>query len=188
MTITPAQAITADAAGPASISESRTAQPAPTQAASAALSTGFSAALEGQAAAAASAVSDGLTPQAGLQPFRPLVKHESRSLSPYQKFESFVLQSFVQSMLPSDNESFYGGGTAGNIWRSMLAEQLGDQLARSGGIGIAKMLEKKEDGRAPAPGHAAAATGTADATRAAAAGQAGSLALTGLSQLQESSE
>jgi peptidoglycan hydrolase FlgJ len=58
-----------------------------------------------------------------------------------EQFEAFVLQTFVQSMLPRESAAVFGSGTAGEIWRSMLAEQLGTQLARTGGIGIAAMLD-----------------------------------------------
>lgn len=58
----------------------------------------------------------------------------------YERFEAFVLQTFVESMLPQKGEGLYGAGTAGEIWKSMLAESLGAQLARVGGIGIARML------------------------------------------------
>lgn len=70
----------------------------------------------------------------------------SGELRPLQKFESFVLRSFIENMLPSQNTAFFGTGTAGNIWRSMLAERIGDEMASAGGVGIARMLEK--DGRA----------------------------------------
>lgn len=64
----------------------------------------------------------------------------TRPAGPYEKFEAFVLQTFIQSMLPENSEALFGSGTAGEIWRSMLAEGLGTQLARTGGIGIARML------------------------------------------------
>ena len=75
----------------------------------------------------------------------PLIR-PGRSIEPasaadvYRKFEAFVLQVFVETMLPQDAQDVFGKGTAGNIWRSMLAEQLGNQLARGNGIGIAKQL------------------------------------------------
>lgn len=65
-------------------------------------------------------------------------------LEPLQKFESFVLRTFVDSMLPKENASFFGEGTAGDIWRSMLAERIGDELAAAGGIGIADMLAQNK--------------------------------------------
>ena len=58
----------------------------------------------------------------------------------YRKFEAFILQTFVETMLPKESEQVFGKGTAGGIWKSMLAEQLGAQLAKGNGIGIAKQL------------------------------------------------
>jgi peptidoglycan hydrolase FlgJ len=43
-------------------------------------------------------------------------------------------------MLPKESEEVFGKGTAGGVWKSMLAEQLGNQLAKGNGIGIAKQL------------------------------------------------
>ena len=57
----------------------------------------------------------------------------------YRRFEAFVLQVFVETMLPQ-NADLFGKGTAGGVWRSMLAEQLGNQIAKGRGIGIAKAL------------------------------------------------
>ncbi|PJG55102.1 rod-binding protein [Bradyrhizobium forestalis] len=58
----------------------------------------------------------------------------------YRKFEAFILQTFVETMLPKESEEVFGKGTAGGVWKSMLAEQLGNQLAKGKGIGIAKQL------------------------------------------------
>ena len=58
----------------------------------------------------------------------------------FRKFEAMVLQTFLQSMLPEDTESVYGGGVAGQMWQSMLAEKLGETMAARGGIGIADRI------------------------------------------------
>ncbi|MCO5157651.1 MAG: rod-binding protein [Aquamicrobium sp.] len=58
----------------------------------------------------------------------------------FARFEAMVLQSFIQTMLPADTESVYGGGMAGEMWQSILAEQLGTTIARRGGIGIAERV------------------------------------------------
>ncbi len=58
----------------------------------------------------------------------------------FARFEAMVLQSFIQTMLPKDTESVYGGGLAGEMWQSMLAEQLGHTMAKRGGIGIADRI------------------------------------------------
>jgi hypothetical protein len=80
---------------------------------------------------------------------------------PYKKFEGLVLQQFVEAMMPEKSETVYGKGNAGGIWKSMLAEQIGTQIAKAGGVGIAKMLNAAH----PA---APAAPVPADATSAAA--------------------
>ncbi|WP_438750162.1 rod-binding protein [Pararhizobium sp. O133] len=58
----------------------------------------------------------------------------------YRKFEAMVLQNFVKSMLPAESEEVYGKGTAGDIWKSMMAEQIGNTMAKGDGIGIAKSM------------------------------------------------
>ena len=69
----------------------------------------------------------------------PVRNHAAR-LDAYGQFESFVLQSFVQSMLPKNATNVFGKGSAGEFWKSMLAEKMGDELARSGQVGIARRL------------------------------------------------
>ena len=68
----------------------------------------------------------------------------------YQKFEAVLLQNFVESMLPKDDELFGDKNSAG-AYRSMMAEQLATQLAKAGGIGIAKTIEKAHPALAPTP-------------------------------------
>ena len=57
-----------------------------------------------------------------------------------ESFEAMVLSTFIGSMLPEGAEDVYGSGTAGDVWKSMLSDQLGRQMARVGGIGIADRL------------------------------------------------
>jgi hypothetical protein len=68
----------------------------------------------------------------------------------YQRFEAFVLQSFVQSMFPKHAENIFGQGVAGEIWKSMLAEQIAGQLAKAGGIGIAREIAAAHPAQAAA--------------------------------------
>ncbi len=58
----------------------------------------------------------------------------------YRKFEAMVLQNFVKSMLPSESENVFGKGTSGEVWKSMMAEQIANVLAGGGGIGIADRM------------------------------------------------
>jgi Rod binding domain-containing protein len=43
-------------------------------------------------------------------------------------------------MLPHNATNVFGKGSAGEFWRSMLAERMGEELARSGQVGIARGL------------------------------------------------
>ena len=56
----------------------------------------------------------------------------------YRGFEGMVLATFVEAAFPESVAAF-GAGTAGSVWRSMLAEQIGAEMAAAG-IGIADRL------------------------------------------------
>ncbi|WP_321340755.1 rod-binding protein [Breoghania sp.] len=64
------------------------------------------------------------------------------AVSPTQQFEALILQQFIEAMLPDDAETVFGKGTAGDIWKSMMAEQISKQVVSAGGIGISGMLDK----------------------------------------------
>lgn len=65
---------------------------------------------------------------------------QAASQNPMVKFEAMVLQNFIETMLPSDADQVYGGGLAGDIWRSLMAEQMAGVMAERGGIGIARSM------------------------------------------------
>jgi peptidoglycan hydrolase FlgJ len=80
------------------------------------------------------------------------------------QFEATMLSSFVGELLPKES-SVFGQGTAGDIWRSMLAEQVSLQIAKSGKLGLARRLfathELSARGGSAHPGEAARAAGDA---------------------------
>ena len=51
-----------------------------------------------------------------------------------------MLSSFVGELLPKDTGEVFGQGMAGDMWRSMLAEQVSMQIAKSGKLGLARRL------------------------------------------------
>ncbi|MEM9634772.1 MAG: rod-binding protein [Pseudomonadota bacterium] len=63
--------------------------------------------------------------------------------SPAEKFEAMILSQFVETMLPDNAEAVFGEGATGEIWKSMMAEQVAGQLAASGGVGIADLISGK---------------------------------------------
>jgi flagellar protein FlgJ len=85
---------------------------------------------------------------AGSPPDSPAV---DKTAETYQRFEAMILQKFIGSMLPQDSEELYGKGTAGEIWKGMMAEQLAMVLAKGGGIGIADRMLADRIGATVAP-------------------------------------
>lgn len=66
-----------------------------------------------------------------------------------QKFEAYVLQTFVEQVLPRTEHGFYGDAVGGGIWRSMMAEQLAASVASSGGVGLQTILRARLAGLGP---------------------------------------
>ncbi len=64
-------------------------------------------------------------------------------LDPMQKFEAFLLQSWLEALLPKEGSGAYGHGPGADIWRSMMAEQLSTQVVRAGGVGLHRLLTHK---------------------------------------------
>lgn len=62
------------------------------------------------------------------------------ALTAGQKFEAFILQSWLEILLPKDDA--FGSGAGAGFWRSMMAEQLGAELASAGAIGLQKALDQ----------------------------------------------
>ena len=97
--------------------------------------TDFGAVLDGSAAQTSS------TPLASQAfQFAPPHSQQGRPASPYEKFEGLLLQSMLQNVLPKDAELF-GDAASADACRSMLAEQLATQLAKSGRFGITREVE-----------------------------------------------
>lgn len=78
----------------------------------------------------------------------------------YQSFEAMTLATMIESAMPDDASSYFGAGTAGSVWKSMLADQIAQQMAAAGGVGIATQLAKSSqaalvaDGGQISPGNA----------------------------------
>ena len=62
-----------------------------------------------------------------------------------QKFEAFVLQTFIQEMMPKEAEGVFGSGVSGDFWRSLLAEKVAEQVAERDTLGIADMVRGNRD-------------------------------------------
>ena len=60
-----------------------------------------------------------------------------------QKFEAFFVGSMMQSMTADmEPDEIFGGGHGEEMWRSMLNQEYGKEVAKSGRLGIADNVTK----------------------------------------------
>jgi hypothetical protein len=80
----------------------------------------------------------GLKTQLGMMNPRASIKQtgnaEDMRTKAYQGLEALVFQNLFETTLPHD--SSLGSGMAGDVWRSMMAEQLGKQTAKMIDLGL----------------------------------------------------
>ncbi len=57
------------------------------------------------------------------------------STKAYKGLEQLVLKNLVENMLPKDSPALFGSSTAGDIWRSMLADQLASEIGNAVDLG-----------------------------------------------------
>lgn len=89
----------------------------------------------------------GLTPLINSVALDPVLSQKprfepSKNVDVAEQFEAHVLHSFIQEMLPKDANSVFGGGLAGDYWRSMMSEKLAEVMAKGGNFGIADYLRE----------------------------------------------
>lgn len=65
----------------------------------------------------------------------------NEAASVFMKFEAFILQTWLEILLPKVDGGAYGDDQAGGVWRSLMAEQFGEQLAKTGALGLARLTE-----------------------------------------------
>jgi flagellar protein FlgJ len=61
------------------------------------------------------------------------------------EFEATLINSFIGELLPKNAGSVFGEGSAGDMWRSMLSEQMSRQIAKSGALGLSRRLFATHD-------------------------------------------
>jgi flagellar protein FlgJ len=66
---------------------------------------------------------------------------ETKSAKTMQQFEAQVISTFIEQMMPEASANNFGSGTAGGVWRSMLSEQIANQVAKAGVLGIREKVE-----------------------------------------------
>lgn len=64
-----------------------------------------------------------------------------------QKFEAMVVSEMFGTMLKSMPGDSFGAGMSGDFYKSMFAEALGEQIAKHGGLGIARLAQHTDANR-----------------------------------------
>lgn len=82
------------------------------------------------------------TSQTGAANSRQSAAVAEKKAAAYRDFETFILQSFIEHMLPDKADGVYGGGIAGQTWKSMMADKIAGEVAKSGRLGLAEVLSK----------------------------------------------
>jgi peptidoglycan hydrolase FlgJ len=93
---------------------------------------------------------DALTSLTSVAPAKP---RDPVAWKAAQDFEAVLLGQLSSMMLqttPTDEN--FGGGQGEDMWRGMMADQLGKEMAKSGGIGLAthvydQMIRMQEAGK-----------------------------------------
>jgi peptidoglycan hydrolase FlgJ len=92
----------------------------------------------------AATLADFRAPVAAGDSYRTPPLYAPRENSPERKavvgLESVLLRGFVDQMLPKDAVDVFGSGVAGDVWKSMLSEQIAGQIAKSGALKIGEKL------------------------------------------------
>ncbi|HEX8233143.1 MAG TPA: rod-binding protein [Caulobacteraceae bacterium] len=61
-----------------------------------------------------------------------------------EKFEAQLLSQMMQPMFANlSSEAPFGGGAGESTWRGFLVEEMGKQMARSGGVGLAAPVQRE---------------------------------------------
>lgn len=70
-----------------------------------------------------------------------------------KQFEALLVANMVKDMIGETGAGFYGEGFAGDVWKSMMSEQIANQVVEASDFGVAKMLVKSfvHDGDEIAP-------------------------------------
>ena len=131
-----------------------------TQSSAASAQASYSAGLQARALAAQNAAGS-------TSPQDPRFAQKARQAA--QQFEGFFVGQMMQYMMSGIHaDATFGGGQAEETWRSLLNDEYGKQIAKSGRLGVTDMVMKamlkaQEQHTAEQTGSAATATATPDA-------------------------
>lgn len=80
-----------------------------------------------------------------------------KALGPAKEFESLLVANMIEDMMGDGEEGYFGGGFAGGVWKSMMAEKIAGEVVKTTDFGVASKISKyfvreSEDTIAPISG------------------------------------
>lgn len=70
-----------------------------------------------------------------------------------QEFEAILIASLLKDAQPSAQAGPFAGGLSHDLYQQLFVDEVAKAIARSGGIGVGKMLERQLRGIARAGAH-----------------------------------
>jgi peptidoglycan hydrolase FlgJ len=61
-----------------------------------------------------------------------------KAVKAYKGFEQLVLKNLVETLLPKNSSVLFGSSTAGEVWRSMLADHLASEIGKTVELGTTR--------------------------------------------------
>jgi len=65
-------------------------------------------------------------------------KSRDEGAKAYKGLEQLVLKNLLETLLPKNSSVLFGSSTAGEVWRSMLADQLASEFGKTVDLGCAR--------------------------------------------------
>ncbi len=88
-----------------------------------------------------------LTQQAARQvapPPLPATSNPAEARKAAESFEAFFIGQYLEQMFAGiRTDGMFGGGNAENIYRSLMLQEIGKNIAANGGIGIADAVQRE---------------------------------------------
>lgn len=74
---------------------------------------------------------------------RPTQRDERKLKEVAQEFEAILVASLLKDVQPSGHAGVFGSGVSRDLYQQLFIDEMAKTIARSGGIGLGKMLERQ---------------------------------------------
>lgn len=81
---------------------------------------------------------------AGLNPASSPGRSEQQKIKEVaQEFEAILIASLLKEARSSEQAGLFGGGRSRDLYQQLFSDEVAKAIARNGGIGVGKMLERQ---------------------------------------------